>query len=232
VIKRSALNAIHRHGASKPDVEVCGVLVGNVYHDRAGPFLYIEDVVRGDYAANNLAQVTFTAQTWQHIQAEMESKHPEQKIVGWYHTHPDFGIFLSKMDLFIHESFFNIPWQAAFVYDPKRGDEGLFLWKKGLAERDEFLVQEDWASAPPEEVIPQSPEDSAAQAASATALTEIKIRLRRLERRNRFLLVTLVLFLLAAAVWPFVLFTIMSGGDFAATWRLLGGDRTPATQHD
>ncbi len=29
-------------GAVPPDIEVCGVLVGNVYHDDHGPYLYVE----------------------------------------------------------------------------------------------------------------------------------------------------------------------------------------------
>ena len=50
----------------------------------------------------------------------MDAEHSEERIVGWYHTHPGFGIFLSGMDLFIQDHFFNLPWQVAFVYDPLR----------------------------------------------------------------------------------------------------------------
>ena len=35
------------------------------------------------------------------------------------------------MDLFIHDNFFNFPWQIAFVYDPLGGDEGSFVWRAG-----------------------------------------------------------------------------------------------------
>src|SRR2546430_812785 len=97
IVKRSVLNAIHRHGHSTLDVEVCGVLVGNVVRDNAGPFLIVEASIEGEFAGHSAAQVTFTAQTWNHIHGVMDRDHPDQRIVGWYHTHPGFGIFLSDM---------------------------------------------------------------------------------------------------------------------------------------
>jgi proteasome lid subunit RPN8/RPN11 len=218
VIKRSVLSAIQRHGATRPDVEVCGVLVGNLFRDRAGAFLYVESIVRGDFAANKEAQVTFTAQTWQHIQEQMDLKHPDEKILGWYHTHPGFGIFLSKMDLFIHENFFNLPWQTAFVYDPKSKEEGLFVWRAGVAEREPFLVEEDAGAVINDQATPTPGESALPETgASAAALVEIKKRLKRLEGRNRSMIVAMIMLTLLAAAWPFVLYTIMTGVVLAPT---------------
>lgn len=143
VFKQSVLNEIHRHGKSVENTEICGVLVGNVYRDASGPYLYIEASIRGEYASNQSCNVTFTAETWNHIQGIMERKHAHQKILGWYHTHPGFGIFLSDMDLFIHGNFFNFPWQVAFVYDPQSGEEGTFLWQSGKTVRDQYLLEMD-----------------------------------------------------------------------------------------
>src|SRR4051794_5348452 len=143
VIKQSVLNDIHAHGQTSLEAEICGVLVGNVFRDNAGPYLYINHSIRGDSAENRAAQVTFKAETWTHIQNIMERDHPDEKIVGWYHTHPGFGIFLSGMDLFIQDNFFNLPWQVAFVYDPTSGEEGLFVWRAGSSDREPFLIQED-----------------------------------------------------------------------------------------
>jgi proteasome lid subunit RPN8/RPN11 len=153
VFRRLVLEDIHSHGKATTDVEICGVLVGNVYRDSFGPWLHVESSIRGDAAEGHAAQVTFKAQTWEHIQNEMETKHPEQRIVGWYHTHPGFGIFLSGMDLFIQDNFFNLPWQVAFVYDPIGGDEGSFVWRGGKSEREPLLIdetvtiEESWALA-------------------------------------------------------------------------------------
>ena len=143
LLKQSVVNDVHRHGYSRPDVEICGVLVGNGYQDETGSFVYVEATIRGEHASNQMAQVTFTAATWNHIQAVMDRDHPEQKILGWYHTHPGFGIFLSSMDLFIHGNFFASPEQLALVYDPLSGEQGVFLWRAGLAARETVLIEED-----------------------------------------------------------------------------------------
>jgi len=39
----------------------------------------------------------------------MDAQFADKKIVGWYHSHPGFGIFLSEYDLFIHRNFFTAP---------------------------------------------------------------------------------------------------------------------------
>ncbi len=145
IIKRQVLDRIHDHGRSNTEVEVCGVLVGNVFQDELGPYLYITDAIQGDAASQHATQVTFTAETWDHIQNVMDTEHAGKKIVGWYHTHPGFDIFLSGMDLFIQDNFFNLPWQVAFVYDPIGEKEGLFVWRKGKSEKELFLVEEDAA---------------------------------------------------------------------------------------
>ena len=143
LIHRSVLNDIRAHARSNPDVEVCGVLVGKVYHDGHAPWASISANIRGNYASGRNAQVTFKSETWTHIHEEMEARYQGQKILGWYHSHPGFGIFLSEMDVFIQENFFSESWQVAFVDDPRSGDRGLFVWRKGVTDREEFLVEED-----------------------------------------------------------------------------------------
>jgi proteasome lid subunit RPN8/RPN11 len=161
VVRQSALNRVHVHGDSSPRAEVCGVLVGDVYHDETGPFLLVEHIIEGQAAPGSAGQVTFTADTWQHIQLLMDRQYPDLRIVGWYHTHPGHGIFLSEMDVFLHESFFGLPWQAALVYDPRSGDEGIFSAHEGQAHRLEYVVESDElsVSGPPSPVL--SPEAAA-----------------------------------------------------------------------
>ena len=63
----------------------------------------------------------------------MDTKFTDRDIVGWYHSHPNFGIFLSDRDCFIQEHFFNGPGQIAYVVDPVNGVEGVFAWRDGKA---------------------------------------------------------------------------------------------------
>src|SRR5512142_2716714 len=50
IFKQSVLNDVRAHGRSAPDIEVCGVLVGNVYQDAMGPFVFIEANIRGNFS--------------------------------------------------------------------------------------------------------------------------------------------------------------------------------------
>ena len=45
---------------------------------------------------NTQASFTYTHDSWEEITRERDRLHPDLDIVGWYHTHPDFGIFLSQ----------------------------------------------------------------------------------------------------------------------------------------
>jgi proteasome lid subunit RPN8/RPN11 len=72
---------------------------------------------------------------------------PDHQIVGWHHTHPGFGIFLSRHDEFFHRNFFSQPWQVALVVDPQRGELGFFQWLDGEIVDAVFLMQTDRDSA-------------------------------------------------------------------------------------
>jgi proteasome lid subunit RPN8/RPN11 len=122
---------IGKHAAEDTSIEVCGVLVGTWRRDERGPFVSITASIRGAAAESKHAEVTFTHETWAKINAQMDASYRDLAIVGWYHTHPDFGIFLSERDRFIHEHFFSGAGQLACVIDPVRKLEGVFLWADG-----------------------------------------------------------------------------------------------------
>ena len=143
VFRQSALDAIHLHGQTRTDVELCGVLIGTGHRDRHGPYLLVEHAIPAAAANSKSTNVTFTADAWHGIQTVMDRDFPDKKMIGWYHTHPGFGIFLSDMDVFICDNFFNLPWQIAFVYDPLGGDEGNFVWRDGRPTREPVLLEDD-----------------------------------------------------------------------------------------
>ena len=91
--------------------------------------------IEGQNAEEAGAHVTFTQDTWEHIYAIKDQKYPEERIVGWYHSHPGFGVFLSDHDTFIHRNFFSSPGQVAWVFDPHSDEEGCFGWVDGRIER-------------------------------------------------------------------------------------------------
>jgi proteasome lid subunit RPN8/RPN11 len=128
-----AYKAMKAHASEDVSFEICGVLVGDWSRDADGPFVVVRNYVRCDSAAKKFAEVTFTHESWAHINKEMDTKFQDQRIVGWYHSHPNFGIFLSDRDLFIQQNFFSGPGQIALVIDPVQNREGVFEWNQGHA---------------------------------------------------------------------------------------------------
>ncbi len=196
IFRQSVLDEIHAHARGTIEVEICGVLVGNVYHDDSGPFAYIEASIRGNDAVTQQTQVTITSETWSKIHETLEREHPDKRIIGWYHSHPGFGIFLSGMDLFIQDNFFNAAWQVAFVYDPVGHDEGVFIWRSGRATREPHLVENDTGTAA-----------VSLGAASAGAVVEIERRLDLLENRVHWLTTAAIILLAVALLWPLAFLT-------------------------
>lgn len=127
----SVHQGINAHAHEDTSVEICGVLVGSWAKDADGPYAVIEYYIRCNAATQKFAEVTFTHESWAHINQEMDTKYQNHRIIGWYHSHPNFGIFLSDRDCFIQENFFSGPGQVAFVVDPVRKLEGLFEWRQG-----------------------------------------------------------------------------------------------------
>lgn len=121
------------HSSSNLKQEVGGILVGHVYEslEEEMTFVVITDSIIGQFTVESAIQLNFTHETWIQIQEEKEKCYPDKEIVGWYHTHPNLGIFLSQQDLFIHENFFKEPWQVALVLDPVARKGGFFQWEKG-----------------------------------------------------------------------------------------------------
>jgi proteasome lid subunit RPN8/RPN11 len=127
----AAHRAAWKHARETTSVEIGGVLVGHWGSDEDGPYIAVTEIVRCDAATSKSGEVTFTHEAWNVVNREMDTRFADMKIVGWYHSHPGFGIFLSERDRFIHEHFFSNPGQIAYVVDPLAEIEGVFAWRGG-----------------------------------------------------------------------------------------------------
>jgi len=132
-LDRRAADAIERHALSDTTVELGGILLGKECLDpgTGQPFVWISQSLEAKHYANTQASFTYTHDSWEEITRERDRQYPQYDIVGWYHTHPSFGIFLSHHDLFIHQNFFAQPLQVAYVVDPINQTRGFFQWRDG-----------------------------------------------------------------------------------------------------
>lgn len=132
---------IYEYAASDTSQELGGVLLGH-FTEKDGQYrIDVEAAVEARYTEAAKGSVKFTHRSWEYINQVKEEKYPNKTVVGWFHTHPGFGIFLSEYDLFIQQNFFNLPWQVAYVVDPLAGEHGFFGWCNNNIERVPFQAE-------------------------------------------------------------------------------------------
>jgi proteasome lid subunit RPN8/RPN11 len=131
LIDSEVTRCIRQHARAFMTTEVCGVLIG----EEANGTVSIQASIEASNATQGGTHVTFTQDAWEEIYRIKDVSYPDQRIVGWYHSHPGFGVFLSEHDTFIHSNFFSSPHQVAWVYDPHTDEEGCFGWFDGKIQR-------------------------------------------------------------------------------------------------
>ena len=134
-ISQAVYKDIHKFTKNKTTNESGGMLVGTIIEEFGKTNIVISGFVEAKFCEATPTTLKFTHETWEFVHKEIEKKHKGKKIVGWIHTHPDFGIFLSEYDKFIHQNFFSEAYQVAYVVDPIQDIEGFYFWINGNIEK-------------------------------------------------------------------------------------------------
>jgi proteasome lid subunit RPN8/RPN11 len=182
-VDRAAYAELIAHAKSSLEKEICGVLVGSICEDEQGIFVHVAAIVRGAAASHGSTHVTFTQETWNGIHATLERDYPKLQMVGWYHSHPGFGVEFSEMDLFIQKNFFPGSTQIALVIDPLSGAVAIIINSaSGTQYLDRFWVDgREQLCQVPKSQLPKVMEGAAASPqADPEALKALESRLGQL----------------------------------------------------
>lgn len=143
-IKQDVYKRIEKFAKEEMSKEVGSILIGDYVDEKDRKTVVISNYIEAKYTDASASTLTFTHETWDYVYKEKDKKYPDKKIVGWQHTHPGYGIFLSNYDIFIQENFFNLPWQIAYVVDPIADTRGFFEWKNDkIAKMSGFYVYDE-----------------------------------------------------------------------------------------
>lgn len=143
-IKQDVYKRIEKFAKEEMSKEVGSILIGDYVDEKDRKTVIISNYIEAKYTDASASTLTFTHETWDYVYKEKDKKYPDKKIVGWQHTHPGYGIFLSNYDIFIQENFFNLPWQIAYVVDPIADTRGFFEWKNDkIAKMSGFYVYDE-----------------------------------------------------------------------------------------
>ena len=158
-ISQPVYKEIHKFTQNKTTNESGGMLIGNVIEEFGKTNIIVNGFIEAKYCEATPTTLKITHETWEYVHKEMDKKFPGQKIVGWIHTHPNFGIFLSEYDKFIQENFFKEDYQIAYVVDPIQDIEGFYFWINGKIERCKGFYKFDKMGAKIESDIESKDDD-------------------------------------------------------------------------
>ena len=130
-IKQNVYKALEKYALADTEHERGTIILGDYCEELGKTHVIISDYIEAKFTDASASTLTFTHETWDYVNKQHDELYPDTKIVGWHHTHPNYGIFLSNYDLFIQENFFNMPFQIAYVIDPIKNLRGFFQWKNG-----------------------------------------------------------------------------------------------------
>ncbi len=124
-----AILACAFHAASDLANETGGWLLGKWRMDNRQnqQYVVVDTVLFAEFTRSSSTHLTFTQDSQVAMRRILDEQHPEKELVGWFHTHPRMGVFLSQYDLWLHQHFFPEMWQIALVIEPVSKTCGFFI---------------------------------------------------------------------------------------------------------
>jgi proteasome lid subunit RPN8/RPN11 len=118
-LSRRAEERIRNHALSRREerLEVLGFLLGDVHTHSGATYTVVTDVATTDLDASSVA-VRFDRGAFEKLFESMDAAGPDKLLVGWYHSHPGHGCFMSERDVETQTTQFPEPHHAAVVVDP------------------------------------------------------------------------------------------------------------------
>jgi proteasome lid subunit RPN8/RPN11 len=107
--------------------ERIGLLMGTL-QDSA---LWVNDIIPGGSEISEVS-CAFPPRRLAQVASDIVEGKIDGRIVGWYHSHPGHGLFLSQTDMETHMQFYQFsPYALSFVGDPQSGEFGIWIYENG-----------------------------------------------------------------------------------------------------
>ena len=130
VLSQLALRQIEGHSVSDLRRELGGVLLGHATQSTLTIRVHVAAAIPIQSDDHGPVHFTFNADAWAQLHLDRAERYPQLDVVGWYHTHPDLGVFYSADDIVVHSAAFVLPWQVGLVLDPVRNEMCLVGWNE------------------------------------------------------------------------------------------------------
>ena len=119
-IYKDTIEGAINHCVSHGNLEAIGLLLGRRYHYSGREWVLIVDHIETKSKSSHTS-VEFDKEAFSHIGRVLRSEtHQKDFLVGWYHSHPNFGCWLSSTDIETQTTYFYEEYHCALVIDPIR----------------------------------------------------------------------------------------------------------------
>lgn len=141
-IVQQAYDKVWQHVTSQSE-ECGGTLAGHPFRalNQDITFVVIVDAIPQDSGDHSIGH--FTVRPREIADARLALEQEGYLSVGWYHSHPGHGVFLSGQDMTIVRSIYNSSWHIAWVIDPRRREEAFFQGIEGSRLSSWYLLREE-----------------------------------------------------------------------------------------
>ena len=140
IFKPQAVKQLHRYidwgeSTKRNVIEQQGILLGSVYQTPSGFSAIVEAVLLSE-AIGNQVYVESAHSDWSKMDRQMDELNQTRKRklvkLGWWHTHPNMGIFMSGTDKGTQSNYFYKDWQFAVVLNPQEKKWGAFVGENAV----------------------------------------------------------------------------------------------------
>ncbi|MDY0293309.1 MAG: Mov34/MPN/PAD-1 family protein [Candidatus Methanomethylophilaceae archaeon] len=120
-VSEDALNDMiyHAEAGLIDKKEVMGLMIGMFYNDGSGTYAEVTGTATSDLIASSTS-VRFDGGSLEPLFDSLDEMEENQSVVGWYHSHPGFGCFMSETDVRTQDGIFGGGTGFAIVIDPVR----------------------------------------------------------------------------------------------------------------
>lgn len=133
--------AFHADLGFADNEEVMGLLMGDVYVDGEGEYAVADGTATSGLVATGTS-VRFDPDALEDLFSSLDENR-SKTVVGWYHSHPDLGCYLSEKDMRTHSGIFGEKTRFSVVMDPSDQTMMVFVKEDGVFRKANMVVSED-----------------------------------------------------------------------------------------
>ncbi|HIW25708.1 MAG TPA: LysM peptidoglycan-binding domain-containing protein [Firmicutes bacterium] len=190
---------LYQYARSGATGEKLAVLMGKQFVLDGKETVFISGVVQARFTEKLKGMETITGQSWKYISEEIEKYFAGLEVVGWMHSRPSFGAFVTSRDEAYHKKVFGGKNQVFFVVDPAdrqdrfyvlnenktalRPVKGYFVYYDKNTQMQEYMLQNSLVH--PKNAVDEEEEEEAGERIDAAGRIRSVLMSKQVERVRR-----------------------------------------------